>query len=214
MNRLFTQWSSEIKRHKKRIAISILFLFIAFILYAGSGDYVTDNQGSVVSPDLILDHFGPYDLSILYVWLFVAVISTFFIYPIIWKPHELAYVINMFSFFLIIRSGFIVFTHLRVPYDAVIVVFPGFLQILNFSNDLFFSGRAGLPFLGFLIFKASHKWLAYFMLISSIILGITVLLMHVHYSIDVLSAFFITYTLYHIGNKFIKKESFIPPTRI
>lgn len=201
----FYNWLDEIRKHKRRIVISLFFLAIALALYGLSGDYVTDHNGPVISPDLILDHFGPYDLTIIYVWLFIVVMILFFLYPLIFKPNELSYVIAMFSLFVVVRSGFIIFTHLRVPNDAISVIFPGFLQLFNFSNDLFFSGHTGFPFLGFLIFKEHHKVLSYFMLMSSVILGITVLLMHVHYSIDVFSAFFITYGVYKIGNRFIRK---------
>ena len=38
------------------------------------------------------------------------------------------------------------------------------------------------------------------MLIGSLIMGVTVLLMHVHYSIDVFSAFFISYGVYTFSN--------------
>jgi hypothetical protein len=39
------------------------------------------------------------------------------------------------------------------------------------------------------------------MLGASIVLAITVLLMHVHYSIDVASAYFITYGVYKVGDQ-------------
>jgi hypothetical protein len=42
------------------------------------------------------------------------------------------------------------------------------------------------------------------MLVSSIILAITVLLMHVHYSIDVLSAYFITYGVYKLSENYLR----------
>jgi tryptophan-rich sensory protein len=201
----FEKWWEIMKNQKKKIAIALFFLIVAVVLYSLSGDYVTDHQGSVVSPDLILDHFGPYNLAFIFIWLFLAAAVIYFAYPMFVKPKELPYMVNMFSLFVVIRAGFIIFTHLRPPYDAVHVTFPWFLQFLNFSNDLFFSGHAGFPFLGFLIFREHHKGLSYFMLATSIILGITVLLMHVHYSIDVLSAYFITYGIYEIGKKFIKK---------
>jgi len=203
-----SKWWSEIKHNRKKILISIFFLLISISLIFLSGDYVEDYTNSVVVPDLILDHVGPYNLSFLFIWLFVIVIILFFLYPLISKPSELPYVINMFSLFYVVRSGFIIFTHLRAPHDAIQFASSGILssliQPLSFSNDLFFSGHAGLPFLGFLIHR-DHKGLRYFMLFSSIILGITVLLMHVHYSIDVFSAFFITYGIYKIGNRFIRK---------
>jgi len=208
MDSKFDKWWSEIKRHRKRILSSLIFLAISITIIFLSGDYVQEFRGSVVAPDLILDHFGPYNLSILFVWFFIIVVAIYFLYPLIYKPSEFPYVVNMISLFWIVRSLFNIFTHLRAPYDAVQVTYAGFIgsvvSLLNFSNDLFFSGHAGLPFLGFLIHK-DHKGLRYFMLISSITLGITVLLMHIHYSIDVLSAFFITYGVYKIGNKFIKR---------
>jgi len=202
-NNKFHEWISVLKHNKKKIFISLLFLILAVAFYGISGDYVSDHNWSAV-PDIILDHFGPYDLSIIFVGLFFCVLILLLFYPFIYKPNELDYVMNMISLFLIIRSAFMLFTHLGVPYDAVKFTSPGILQSFNFSNDLFFSGHTGLPFLGFLIFK-NEKKLRYFMLISSIVLGITVLLMHVHYSIDVFSAFFITWGVYNIGNWFWKK---------
>lgn len=202
----FKIWFSEIKKHKKAIVLSLLFFLLAGIAYTAAGDYLLDHaKNTAVSPDAILDSIGPYNLSFIFIWLFLAVNLVYFAYPIIYRTKEIAYTINMFSLFVIVRSAFIMFTHLRPPADAIHAVYPWFLQFLNYSNDLFFSGHTGVPFLGFLIFSRYNKTIAYAMLASSIILGITVLLMHVHYSIDVFSAYFITYGIYVIGNKLFKK---------
>ncbi|MBD3360385.1 hypothetical protein GF366_01130, partial [Candidatus Peregrinibacteria bacterium] len=79
----------------------------------------------------------------------------------------------------------------------------GHLSKLFFENDLFFSGHTAVPFLAFLVFKESKifKWV---MFAGSILMAITVLLMHVHYSIDVFAAFFITYGIYSISNKIFR----------
>ncbi len=74
---------------------------------------------------------------------------------------------------------------------------------MDFKNDLFFSGHTAVPFLGFLLFK--NRKVKYTFLGASIIMAITVLLMHVHYSIDVFSAFFITYGTFKIGEWLFKK---------
>ncbi len=197
-------WLEQLKRNKNKLAISLVFLIIAIIAYSLAGDYVTDQGNTVIAHDLILDHVGPYNLSFIFVWLFILVIVVGLFYPLMFRPAKISYFLNIFSLFVIVRSGFIIFTHLRPPIDAIEPVFPSMLQFLNFTNDLFFSGHAGLPFLLFLLFYKENKKLAYFMLACSIILGITVLLMHVHYSIDVFSAYFITYGVYKIGNKIFK----------
>lgn len=201
----FTGWLDSLKNIKWKFGPALIFLIISIIIYSLSGDYVNERVGSVVAPDLILDNIGPYNLTPIFIWGFVTVAVVFFAYPFFFKPREFPYVVTMFSIFLAVRSGFITFTHLRAPYDAIKVTFPSMFQWLNFSNDLFFSGHTGLPFLGFLIYH-KNKWLSYSMLIASIVLGITVLLMHVHYSIDVLSAFFITYGIYVLGNKLLKSD--------
>ena len=204
MNSNFKEWLSVMKKNRKKLYISLFFLLVSLTLYGLSGDYVTEKIDTAYSHDLILDNFGPYNFGFIFVWLFILVILMVLFYPLIFKPLELHYVLNMFSFFIIMRSGFVILTHLRPPPDSIQGIFPHYFNFLIFSNDLFFSGHTGLPFLGFLVFRKHHKWLGYFMLASSVILGMSALLMHVHYSIDVASAYFITYCIYLIGNRYFK----------
>jgi membrane-associated phospholipid phosphatase len=51
-----------------------------------------------------------------------------------------------------------------------------------------------MAFMAFLVFR--KETIGKFFLILTAIFSVTVLLMHVHYSIDVFSAFFITYGVY------------------
>ena len=76
------------------------------------------------------------------------------------------------------------------------------LQGLSLQNDMFFSGHTAIPFLGLLLFKRPVR---YFFLCGSIRMGVVVLLIHVHCSIDVVAAFFMTYTSYRMGNALISK---------
>jgi hypothetical protein len=98
-----------------------------------------------------------------------------------------------------------VFTHLQSPADAIPISFPWIFKGLSFKNDMFFSGHTAIPFLGFLLFKNSK--IRFLFLAGSVFLGTAALLMHEHYSIDVFSAFFITYCSYKIGWFFIKKST-------
>jgi membrane-associated phospholipid phosphatase len=105
---------------------------------------------------------------------------------------------------VMVRSFFITLTHLKIPADAIIVEFPKIYDFVAFNNDLFFSGHTAIAFLGFLLF-IKQKTLRIFFLISTVVMAITVLFMHVHYSIDVFASLFITYGSYKIGEMFFKE---------
>jgi hypothetical protein len=193
----YHEWKKDILENKNKILLAILFLAISAVSMFVSSNYV-DETNAVSVPDIILDSIPTIDLSLIFVWGIVLVVVAYLAYPLFYKPKKFHYALGMLSLFLLIRSGFIVLTHLKAPAGAVPVAIQGMPAFLSFSNDLFFSGHAGLPFLGFLVYRESK--IRYYMLAASIVLAVTVLFMHVHYSIDVASAYFITYGIYVIGN--------------
>jgi hypothetical protein len=77
--------------------------------------------------------------------------------------------------------------------------------LFNSSNDFFFSGHTGLPFLMALVFWPEKFW-RYFFIGTSIVLGASVLLTHFHYSIDVFAAPFIVYSLFVLTRKIFRKD--------
>jgi hypothetical protein len=196
LNINFDEWKKDVVEHKYKILLAVLFLAIAMLALTVSSQYV-DEIHTVAVPDLILDSIPVIDLSPIFVWGILLVLVVYIAYPLLYRPKKFHYALGMLSLFLLVRSAFVVLTHLKVPVGAIPVASQGFFQFLTYSNDLFFSGHAGLPFLGFLVFNDSK--VKYFMLTASIILAITVLFMHVHYSIDVASAYFITYGIFVIG---------------
>jgi membrane-associated phospholipid phosphatase len=62
------------------------------------------------------------------------------------------------------------------------------------TKDLFYSGHTGNMFLFFL--SLQHKWDKIIALAASFIVGILVMVQHIHYSIDVIAAFIFTYFIY------------------
>ena len=74
-----------------------------------------------------------------------------------------------------------------------------------FGGDLFFSAHTGTPFLMALAFW-DNKFLRILFIVTAVFFGVIVLLGHFHYSIDVLAAFFITYTIYHMAEIIFKKD--------
>ncbi len=182
----------------------LLVLFAAIVVTGISGHFVDSKQGASLS-DLILDHLPAINLDILTTWGFLFIILVFLVAIVIHQPEEIPFMFFSVAFFVFIRSGFISLTHLGAPADILKLSWEnGILRHLSFTNDLFFSGHTGLPFLFFLIIK--EKWLKSFFLIGSIVMAVSVLLTHTHYSIDVFAAFFISYSIFHIARYLFAKD--------
>ena len=100
---------------------------------------------------------------------------------------------------MLIRSTFISMTHLA-PYSDAVSININILNKITTGGDMFFSGHTGLPFLMALIFWR-QKNLRYLFLAVSVAFGITALMGHYHYTIDVFAAFFIAYGVYAFSDK-------------
>jgi hypothetical protein len=189
-------WMAGLAECWPLIVWSLGLLVPAMVLDYCSGVYVTAAR-SIGVPDLILDRFAAVDLSFLFVYGYMALIVGLFCYPLLFRPRMLHVLIVQFSILLVLRSVFMVFTHLQTPPGSIPVGFPSLFGHLYFENDMFFSGHTAFPFLGFYVFRRSA--IRYAFLVGSLVMGVVVLAMHIHYSIDVLAAFFMTYCSYRIG---------------
>lgn len=164
--------------------------------------YAAINASNYVE-DLILSNTPVFDFEFIFVQ--GAIMLSLFVVALCIRFKKTApFLIKAVSLFIIIRSVFVSLTHLA-PYPTKLILDSGLLNFITTGNDLFFSGHTGLPFLIALIFWR-HLYIRTLFLISSVIFGFIVLLSHLHYSIDVFSAFFITYSIYHIAIKMFHKD--------
>jgi membrane-associated phospholipid phosphatase len=185
-------------------------LFIAIILFTTSlfinyyaGNYASESVSNYVT-DIILSNTQVYSLDEIFIYG-TYVFWIFFTLLCLSSPQKIPFSLKSIALFVIIRSIFISLTHIA-PFPTQITVDPtSFMSEFTFGGDLFFSGHTGLPYLLALIYW-ENKYLRVFFMLTSIMFGITVLLAHLHYSIDVLSAFFITYTIYHIALRIFKED--------
>jgi hypothetical protein len=198
----FHDWRHELVEYRYLILLSLLIVAAATFLDYYSGVYVSTKTKVAYVPDLILDHIGPIDIGFFYVYGYLTLCFTLFLYPFVLHIRTLHVVVSQFSFLVMLRAVFVLLTHLQTPPDGILVDFPWIFKGISFQNDMFFSGHTAIPFLGFLLFEGKIR---YFFLCGSIFMGITVLVMHLHYSIDVFSAYFITYCCYKMGNVVLRK---------
>jgi len=195
-------WAREFLACRRLIALSVVLVAVALFADYRCGTYVTATPGAKV-PDLILDRFDPIDMSGLFIYGYMALIVSMSAYPLLFRVRTFHIVAIQFALLLTLRSLFMIFTHLETPAGSVPVHFPWFFHGLYFENDMFFSGHTAMPFLGFYLFRYSS--LRYVYLVGAIVMGLVVLAMHVHYSVDVLAAYFMTYASYQIGNALLRK---------
>ncbi len=188
-----------------------LFLFILSIILSFFAIHYVDGYSiGYVVPDLILDHIPTLNVTYLFFQgafiFFVATIVILLLFPD-FMPFALIASALLFT----VRSLFMTLTHLSAPvishysyinykHDVANTLFT-----ISSGNDLFFSGHVGYPFLLALIFW-KKKFLRYFFIACSIISSFAVLFGHLHYSIDVFSAFFITYGVFEISKRVFKKQ--------
>jgi PAP2 superfamily C-terminal len=191
------------QKFRQSLIISLVVLIVSLVVNFYAGIYATERASNSVT-DIILSNTRGYDLSDVFIYGSWGLII-FIAYVCVSKFKKAPYILKSISLFVLIRALFISMTHIG-PFSTMAIISPkNFLNYFVFGGDLFFSGHTGLPFLMSLIFW-ENKRLRYLFLGTSIFFGIVVLLAHLHYTIDVFSAFFITYGIFHISEKVFKSD--------
>ncbi|HAS80960.1 MAG: hypothetical protein UR25_C0003G0123 [Candidatus Nomurabacteria bacterium GW2011_GWE1_32_28] len=204
-NNFLQRWKYSIQNKEfiKSLIITFSFLIISLIINFIAGTYAT-KEASLPVTDIVLSNIPVFDVDGIFIYgtlIFWILSALIFIY----NPQKILFSLKAVALFVIIRSIFVSLTHLGPFPSQIIIENIGFFNKIIFGGDLFFSGHTGLPFLLALIFWQEKK-LRYFFITSSVIFGTIVLMGHLHYSIDVLGAFFITYTIFHIAEIIFKKD--------
>jgi hypothetical protein len=205
MHKRVKTWLEQIKEEKVMIILSIFLLAVALALFYLAGKYVDSTQGEPLS-DIVLDNIPTFQVEWLFVYGFFLTWIILVLYAFFFRIKDFAHTLFQIGLVFLIRDFAIVLTRLRTPAEALTVQYPWIANYWNFGNDLFFSGHVAIPLLGFFIFKNSK--MRYFFLGASIVMGMSALMAHLHYSIDVFAAFFIAYGSFKIGEWLFKKKIF------
>jgi len=182
---------------RNKFIVSIIFLASVLFVYRKFLDFAEARPGVMIS-DPILNLFEPVDLT----WLIFGLIYLCLlvgIFALIKNPEKLLLAFQTYSTIVIVR----IITMYLVPFEApekLIVLKDPFVEMFgsgeSLTKDLFFSGHVATLFLLFLVME--FKGLKYIFLGSAIIVGISIVLQHVHYVIDVFAAPFFTYVCFTV----------------
>lgn len=196
------------KKQLLSLVSALILIIVALIIQKIADDYVNGLTGIAVN-DLLLDHLPTLDIDFLVVQG-ALILTGLALLLVAIKPKYLSFGLKAFALFIIVRSFLISLTHLGVSphqlkFDTNSIGFGLYNLLFNTQNDFFFSGHTGTGFLLALIFWNEKLW-RYVFFGFSFVLGASVLLAHIHYSIDVFAAPFITYSIFAISKTLFKAD--------
>ncbi len=181
----------------------VILFIVSSVAYFYSAIYATEKASNYVT-DIILSNTRVFDVDLAFIYGPV-VLWAFVLTLLLNDPKKIPFTLKAVSLFILIRSVFVSITHLG-PFPTQVDIGPSnFLATIMAGGDYFFSGHTGLPYLLTLLFW-NNLFLKVFFFASAIFFGAVVLLGHLHYSIDVLAAFFITYSIYRLSELFFPND--------
>jgi len=194
-------WKSNLQSSDYRKKLIVGLILISFILLSLPFFYqAIEKRNGISFNDYLLGWLPAYDLSL---FIFVVIWSMALLTFSRFRQDPSIFLTFLWGFILINLSRFITIglLPLNAPADLIPIQDPisnHFYGPKFVTKDLFFSGHTAAMFLMFLCLKKkTDKILA---LLATIMIGIAVLLQHVHYTLDVVMAPVITYFLW-IGSK-------------
>lgn len=191
------------------VGAGLLMLAASMGAFFYSANYANVKASNAVT-DIILSNTRVYDVGDIFVYgVLIMIASTAVI--VIMRPRHMPFTLKSIALLYFIRSFAVMLTHISAyPYRAELdaqsyFLTSNFFRAFFTGDDLFFSGHVALPFLVALIFWNSVI-VRYIFIAISVIFAVVVLLGHFHYSIDVFSAYFITYSIYVIALRSFSKD--------
>ncbi len=199
MKKLFN-YQGFFTKERTRSLISGLVIFVLAAIFQFYASAYSDRVSSNFVHDIFLDNISVIDLTAAIVEGAFAIIAITFLL-VVSRPKYLIFSIKAGALFMATRAMFIAMTHLGIYPDQVMVTtgfFDSIYTDLGLGAGFFFSGHTGMPFLMGLVFWKDKFWRYVFFILAAI-MGFSVLLSHMHYSIDVFAAPFITYSIFRVA---------------
>lgn len=192
-------WSSELqnKSFLPQFIISAISVIFGLFLFTRFLNFIEDRPG-VVLPDPILQLFAPVDISwitfiIMYSTVLIAIIS------LLQSPKALILGLQSYVLMLAVRTLAMYSIPLEAPASILPLIDPMVSEVgvgKLMTKDLFFSGHTATIYIMYLV--STKKTYKLMFLAATIIVGLAVIVQHVHYSVDVIAAPFFGYGVYRI----------------
>lgn len=192
------------KSFKIKFFVGLFLVTITLSLYPLFFDYIELRNGVVLN-DFFLQKLPAKNVSIP-VFSIIWGMGALMLFRIFRNPRIAINTIWCFLFIAVSRVVSISLCHLNPPAELIPLVDPlsdMFYGGKFITKDLFYSGHTATQFLMFICLeKKSDK---IFALISTIAIGILVLIQHVHYTLDVVTAPIFAYLCFKMSQWVLKQ---------
>lgn len=192
------QFAFANKSYKIKFLLGLVFVAITLSFYPLFFDYIEQRNGIVLN-DFFLQKLPSKNVS-LPVFTIIWSMGALTFYRV-WNSPKIALIVTWcFLFISVSRVFSITLFHLSPPPNLIPLIDPlsnTFYGGKFITKDLFYSGHTATQFLMFLCLeKKIDKILT---LISTILIGCLVLIQHIHYTIDVVTAPIFAYLCYRLA---------------
>ncbi len=178
-------------------SLSLTLLAIGLWIFMGR---ILQNYPAEPSRDFVLELLPTIHNSItigIYLYGFILVLLALLFWFLLKEPEKLPQFYYVFGFALLLRVLMFSVTLLSAPAGRPDRLVDGF----EFDRDLFPSAHAALPFAAGLI--TADKRLRYILFGISALIAADILLLKIHYTMDVIAGYFIFYAVYKLVQKYL-----------
>jgi hypothetical protein len=180
----------------------VLFMFcLSYALYTKLG-WLADQRALPVGNDWLLRRLPLVNTMPVLSWGWFALHLYAVGAAVAYHPRRIPFLIFLLTVYMVVRTAFIFLSPIGPPTDMVDMrlhdaIFSRILGTWTFMNEFVFSGHTAIPFLFYLFFRTPG--LKRLMLAGSTVMAACVLLSRNHYTVDVLAAFFTSYSVYSLA---------------
>jgi hypothetical protein len=181
----------------------VVFLLAAYAFYMNLGWYA-DHRALPESSDWLLDRLPLVNVVPLLSWGWLALHVYAVAIALLYYPRRLPFLIFLLGVYLCVRTLYVFLSPIGAP-EAILhmgefdVLFPLVAGVYTFQNEFIFSGHTAIPFLFALFFDSRLQRTV--MLAGSVTMAVSVLLTRNHYTVDVISAYFMGYAIYVLSKR-------------
>lgn len=180
------------------VAIATVLLLLSYTLYTKLG-WVADQRALPVGDDWLLRRLPLVDTLPILSWGWFGLHAYAGAAAAAYSPKRVPFLLFTLALYIAVRSAFVFLSPIGAPHGMVDMrlhdfLFSRILGTWTFTNEFIFSGHTSIPFLFCLFFRT--RGLKTLMLAGSVLMGMCVLLSRNHYTVDVLAAYLVTYSIY------------------